>query len=419
MSAPGHYFEGAAVPRRAAGASTALRSGFVYLDNNATTPLDSRVRAAMVDWLENGFGNPSSIHRAGQRARGVLEEARSRVAALLGAEPPEIVFTGSGTEANNAVLATIGRLARQRSGGRHVVVSAFEHPSVVQGVRRLEADEGFTVTEVAPGADGCVRTQAVASALRADTALVAIMLANNELGTLQPVAEIAAAARAGEIPVLCDAVQAVGKVKVRVAELGVDYLTVAPHKFHGPLGAAALWVRSGAPLEPLLVGGGQERRRRASTENLTALLGFGIACENAAGELAARAEHLLALRERFECGLDGLAGASVRCARSPRLPNTTSVTFDGVDATTLLMRLDLEGFAVSTGAACASGTVEPSRTLLALGLSESEALSTLRVSFGMTNTAHEVDAFLPVLAAAVDTLRRVAAIQLARRGGER
>ncbi|HVS66581.1 MAG TPA: cysteine desulfurase family protein [Thermoanaerobaculia bacterium] len=394
----------------------------VYFDNNATTPLDSRVRDAMIEWLGCGFGNPSSVHRYGQRARGVVEAARVRVAHLLGGEPSEIVFCASGTEANNAVLAMIGRRARRGGGGRHVVISAIEHPSIVQAARRLEAEEGFEVSEIAPGADGVVRVEDVIAALRPDTALVALMLANNELGTLQPVAELARACRERGVPVLCDAVQAAGKVAVRVAELGVDSLVIAAHKFHGPLGAAALWVRSGTAFEPLLVGGGQERRRRASTENAPALLGFGLGCELAAGELEERGRRLLALRERLERGLLDVPGAIVRCRTAPRLPNTSCVTFSGVDATTLLMRLDLEGFAVSTGAACASGTVEPSRTLRALGLEEDEALSTLRVSFGLGNTGEEVDAFLPVLSRAVTALRAGAPRETAQgtmRGGRR
>ncbi|HVS16766.1 MAG TPA: cysteine desulfurase family protein [Thermoanaerobaculia bacterium] len=399
MSARPRYFVDAGAP------SSPPAAGGVYLDHNATTPLDPRVRAAMIGWLELGFGNPSSIHGFGQRARGVLEDARERVAALLGAAPVEVVFTASGTEANNAVLATFGR----RAPGGHLVTTALEHPSVTRAAARLTVDCGFQVTEVAPDPRGVVSVEAVAAALRRDTALVAVMLANNELGTIQPVAGVAAVCRERGIPVLCDAVQAAGKIPVRVAELDVDYLTVGAHKLHGPLGAAALWVRPGAPLDPLLVGGSQERRRRASTENLLALLGFGLACELAGTELESRARHLSALRDELERGLAGIPAVTVRGAGAARLPNTTSATFHGLDASTLLMRLDLAGFAVSTGAACASGTVEPSRTLLSLGLARADALATLRVSFGITNTRQEVAAFLPVLAAAAVALRANAA----------
>jgi cysteine desulfurase len=235
------------------------------------------------------------------------------------------------------------------------------------------------------------------------------MLANNELGTLQPVAEVARACRAHGVAVHCDAVQAVGKVPVRVDDLGVDYLTLGGHKFHGPLGGAALWVRPGAPFDAHQLGGSQERRRRAGTVDVPAAVGLGRACELAASELPERRRCLLALRERFESGLGAIPGAQVRCATAPRLPHTTNVGFAGLVGQALAVRLDLAGFAVSTGAACHSGVVEPSETLLAMGIPAAEALSSLRVSFGLTNTPAEVEAFLPVLAREVAALRAHAA----------
>ncbi len=378
----------------------------VYLDHNATTPLHPRARAAMLPWLGEQHGNASSLHRFGQIARNAVEEARENVAALLGAQPPELVFTASGTEGNNAVLADLGR--RFPAGGPrgHLVISAIEHPSVREGAFRLAA-EGFEVTRVSPGKDGVVPAEAMIEALRPDTRLAALMLANNELGTLQPVAEVAAACRARGIPVLCDAVQAVGRIPVSVAELGVDYLTLGAHKFHGPLGAAALWVRRGAEVGGLLVGGSQERRRRASTENVPAIAGFGAAAAAAREEGPARTAHLASLRDRFEAGLADIPGAIVHCGASPRLPNTSHVAFLGAEGEALLIRLDLAGFAVSTGSACSSGAVEPSKTLLAIGLPPEEALSSLRVSFGVTNRMEEVDAFLAVLARELAELRRV------------
>ena len=231
------------------------------------------------------------------------------------------------------------------------------------------------------------------------------MLANNEIGTLQPVAEIASLCRARGVPVLCDAVQAVGKMAVDARALDVDYLTLGGHKFHGPLGAAALWVRRGNNLDPLLVGGAQERRRRAGTENVPALVGLGTACRLARTELDHRHRHLARLRDRFETGLLGLDETRIHCRSSPRLPNTTNVAFSGVDAQALLIRMDLAGFAISTGSACASGSVEPSTTLLALGLSVEEALSSLRISFGMPNAPDEVDALLAQLSLELDALR--------------
>ena len=372
----------------------------VYLDHNATTPLHPKAREAMLPWLGERHGNPSSIHRFGQVARNAVEEAREKVAALIGARPLEIVFTGSGTEGNNAVMFGLAT--------GHLVISSIEHPSIREGAARLER-LGMEVTRVSPGPDGVVSAREFTAALRPDTKLACLMLANNELGTLQPVAEVANACRERGIPILCDAVQAVGKIPVDVRQLGVDYLILGAHKFHGPLGAAAVWVRKGMPLTGLLVGGSQERRRRASTENVPAIVGFGAAAEAAREELDARRALLSSLRDRFEALLpERVPGAIVHCASSPRLPNTSHVAFPGVEGESLLIRLDLAGYAVSTGSACSSGTVEPSKTLLAIGLSRDEALASLRISFGITNRSEEVDGFLDALAREVAELRRVA-----------
>ncbi|PYQ62008.1 MAG: cysteine desulfurase NifS [Acidobacteria bacterium] len=384
----------------------------IYLDHNATTPLHPRAREAMLPWLGGGsHGNPSSVHRFGQAAREAVEGAREQVAALLNVRPLEVIFTASGTEANNAVIFDVARKAGRRG---HLVISAIEHPSVREAAARVAA-EGMEVTRVSPRGDGVVHVDEILAALRPDTRLVALMLANNELGTLQPVAEVAAACGERGIPVLCDAVQAVGKIPVDAAALGADYLVLGAHKFHGPLGAAALWVRKGVEISGHLVGGSQERRRRASTENVPAIVGLGAAAAAAREEMAHRTAHLAALRDRFEAVLPGLIpGAIVHCRQSPRLPNTSHVAFTGVEGAfmegeSLLIRLDLAGFAVSTGAACSSGSVEPSKTLLAVGISRQEALSSLRVSFGIGNTSEEVDAFLGALAREVAELRRAVA----------
>ena len=372
----------------------------VYLDHNATTPLHPKAREAMLPWLGERHGNPSSIHRFGQVARNAVEEAREKVAALIGARPVEIVFTGSGTEGNNAVMFGLER--------GHLVISSIEHPSIREGAARLER-LGVEVTRVSPGSDGVISAQEMTAALRPDTRLVCLMLANNELGTLQPVAEVSNACRERGIPVLCDAVQAVGKIPVDVRQLGVDYLVLGAHKFHGPMGAAAVWVRKGRELTGLLVGGSQERRRRASTENVPAIVGFGAAAEAAREELDERRALLAGLRDRFESLLpERVPGAIIHCSSSPRLPNTSHVAFPGVEGESLLIRLDLAGYAVSTGSACSSGTVEPSKTLLAIGLSRDEALASLRISFGITNQPEEVDGFLDALAREVAELRRVA-----------
>ena len=377
----------------------------VYFDHNATTPLDPRVREAMLPWLGERHGNPSSAHRFGQAAREAVEAAREGVAALLAADPLDVVLTASGTEANNAVVWEVARAAGWRG---EILASSFEHPSVLRAAERCAA-MGMTARQVPPGPDGVVPAAAMRAALGAETRLVCLMLANNELGTLQPVAEVAAACRERGVPLLCDATQAAGKVAVEVAALGADYVVLGGHKMHGPLGAAALWIRPGAFFEGHQVGGSQERRRRAGPVDVPAAVGLGAACELARRELASRHAHLLALRGRFEEGLAGIPETTVHGLGAPRLPHTTNVRFAGLIGHDLAIRLDLAGFAVSTGAACHSGVVEPSGTLLAMGLPADEALGALRVSFGMTNTLAEVERFLPVLAREAAALRAAGA----------
>ena len=371
----------------------------VYLDHNATTPLDPRVAEAMAPWLGGRHGNPSSVHSFGRAARAAVELAREQVADLVGGEPPEVVFTGSGTEANNAVL-----LSAFAGAGGHLVISELEHPSIQAAADRLES-LGVDVTRLCPAADGVVDAGEVAAALRPDTRLVCLMLANNELGTVQPVAEASAACRARGVPLLCDAVQAAGKLAIDAGVLGADYVVVAAHKFNGPVGAAALWIREGAAFEPLVLGGGQERRRRAGTENVAALVGFGACAALASRELDGRIERLRRLRAGLEAGLAGVPDARPHCASSLRLPHVTHVAFPGLIGEELVVRLDLAGFAVSTGAACASGVVEPSRALLAMGVEAAEALASIRISLGTTNDEAEIARFLPVLEREVEALR--------------
>jgi cysteine desulfurase len=368
----------------------------------------------MLPWLTGEHGNPSSAHGFGRKARAAVETAREQVARLLGARPEDVVFNGSGTEGNNTVILDRGAArasgAADESAPGHIVFAAFEHPSVGAAVARLE-EQGVQSTRVAPGADGLIAPAAVEAALRENTRLVCVMLANNELGTLQPVAELAALCREralpeGGIPVLCDAVQAVGKVPVRVEELGVDYLTLGGHKFHGPLGVGALWIRPGHRVRSLLLGAAQERGRRASTENVPGIVALGAAAELAHRELDQRAAFLRELRDRFEAGLVAIPDAVVHCAGSPRLPHTCHVAFLGVVGQELMMALDEAGMAVSTGAACGSGSPKPSATLLAMGMDADEAIASLRISFGRTNTTDEIDRLLAALAAQVERLRR-------------
>lgn len=382
-----------------------------YFDHNATTPLDPRVVEAMLPWLSGSHGNPSSAHGFGRAARRAVEKARRQVAALLGVDldaegSGRLVFTASGSEANNMVIAAVGRRWSHRG---HVVLASFEHPSVVRAVERLTA-QGMTATRVAPGADGVVPAEELMGALTAQTRLVCLMLANNELGTIQPVQEVAAACRERGIPLLCDAVQAAGKIEVDGPALGVDALTLGGHKFHGPLGAAALWLREeglreGLEVEPYVLGAAQEGGLRAGTENVPALVGLGTASELARRELAERRTKLAALRDRLEEGLGRIPDARIHGAGSPRLPHTTNVAFPGLVAAELMAALDGEGFAVSTGAACSSGRPTPSATLLSMGLPREQAVAALRISFGLTNTQDEIERFLAVLPSRVEQLR--------------
>lgn len=386
--------------------------GAVYFDHNATTPLDSRVRDAMLPWMSGDHGNPSSVHSFGRRAREAVDAARESLARNLGGVPHEYVFTASGTEANNAVILGLAHKAADAAKGLpggpcgHLVVSAFEHPSILRAADRLEAS-GVQVSRIAPAADGLIDTAKLVDSLEDESFLVCLMLANNEVGTIQSVHEVARVCGEHGVPVLCDAVQAVGKIPVQIEDLGVDYLTLGAHKFYGPTGAAALWVRGGAAFESYLVGGSQERRRRAGTENVLAIVGLGVALELAVAELEERRATTEALRDRFEGGLEAIKDVVIHAAQSSRLPNTSNVACLGVSADSLMIRLDLQGFAVSAGAACSSGKPEPSAALLSMGIDPVEALSSVRVSFGPTNTSEEVDRFLEVLGREVATLREL------------
>lgn len=372
-----------------------------YFDNNATTPLDPRVSEAMLPCFGPDHGNPSSVHRAGREARHAVETAREQVAALLGGKASQVVFTSSGTEGNNTVIYATGRLSGFRG---HIVTTSLEHPSVGQAAARM-ADMGMEVTQVPPNADGVVEPGAIEAALRQDTQLVCLMLANNELGTLQPVKGVAALCRERGVATLCDAAQAVGKIPVRVDELGVDFLTLGGHKFHAPLGVGALWVREGLTVEPLMVGGSQEDGRRAGTVNVPAVVGLGKAAELAAAELSDRRNLLIEMRTRFERGLASIPDAVVHAAKALRLPHTTHVAFLGISGHALMLKLDEAGYAVSTGSACHSGKPQASPVLLEMGISEEEALASIRVSFGILNTVDEVTAFVETLAAVVMMMR--------------
>ncbi len=376
----------------------------VYLDHNATTPLAPEVLETMAACLGQVYGNASSIHHFGQEARQRLEAARRQVAALIHCQPGEIVFTGGGTEADN--LAVLGVV---RAGGRpaHVVTTAIEHPAVLAACQQLER-EGAAVTRVAVGAGGVVNPDDVARALRPETALVSVMHANNELGTVQPIAEIARLTRAAGVPLHVDGVQALGKIAVDVEALGADLYSMSAHKLYASKGVGALYVRKGTRLAPLVWGGHQERERRPGTENVPGIAGFGTAAELAAVRLAEDQERLGGLRDRLEtAALERIPGVSVNGARWKRTANTSNLCFEGIDGEALVIALDLRGFAVSTGAACSSGAITPSHVLTAIGLSADRARASMRFSFGRANTAAQVDQLVEALAGSVAHLRRI------------
>jgi cysteine desulfurase len=372
-----------------------------YFDHNATTPLAPEVLETMVSCLGQVYGNASSIHHFGQGAKQRLETARRQVASLIHANPAEIVFTGGGTEADNMAVFGVAR------GAKHVITSAIEHPAVLMAVKQLER-EGTAITCLRVGSSGVESPDDVRRALRPDTALISIMHANNELGTIQPLAEIARIAREAGVPLHADGVQALGKIPIDVDALGVDLYSVSAHKIYGPKGVGALYVRKGTKLSPILFGGHHERDRRPGTENVAGIAAFGAAAESAGRSLAAEAERLGALRDRLENTLlERIPSSGVNGSRWNRVPNTSNLYFDGVDGEAMVISLDLRGFAVSTGAACSSGAIAPSHVLTAIGLPDDRARASMRFSLGRANTAEQVDALADAVLASVGHLRRI------------
>jgi cysteine desulfurase len=376
----------------------------IYLDHNATTPLRPEVLAAMQDYLAGEFGNPSSLHRFGQAARAGLEEARARLALALGCAPGEVFFTSGGTEADNWALLGC---AAARGKGR-IVTTAIEHHAVLHTCRHLEK-QGYELCLARPDGRGWVDPGAVEALLDEHTVLVSAMHANNETGVLQPVAQIGRLARERGIPFHVDAVQSLGKEPVRVGELGADLVSVSAHKLNGPKGVGALYVRAGTPLQPWTHGGGHEGGRRAGTENTAGIAGFGRAVELALAQQAERRLLLEQLRDRLEAGILGaVEGVRVNGQGAPRLPNTLNISVEGVQSEALLLGLDLEGVAVSSGSACSAGGTEPSHVLLAMGLDRRLAAGSVRFSLGWGNSRAEVERVLAVLPGLVRRLRALA-----------
>ena len=376
----------------------------IYLDHNATTPVAPEVADRMAAALREEFGNPSSVHHFGQRAKAAIDEARSAVAALIGGDAGEVVFTSGGTESDNFAIRGVAE-ALEPTGRRHLVTTTIEHEAVLNTFKAL-ARRGWTTTLTNVDQSGIVSPDAAAAHLTPQTALVTVMHANNEIGTVQPVADIARLAKARGVLVHTDAVQSVGKIPVDVKALGVDLLSLSAHKIYGPKGVGAIWIRRGLRLSPLLTGGKHERSRRAGTENVAGIIGMGVAAQLAMAKMADESARLSILRDRLETGvLTGVSGTAINGDRSTRVPNTSNISFDRVEAESVLIALDLEGVAVSTGSACSSGTLEPSHVLKAMGFPAHRAQNSIRFSLGAATTEADIDRVIAVLPGLVDKLR--------------
>ena len=383
----------------------------VYFDYNATTPPTPEVVDRVAAATRDLFGNASSVHHFGQQAKAALDEARSAVAALIGADPSEVVFTAGGTESDNFAIRGVAD-ALDATPRRHLIATAIEHEAVLNTYKAL-AKRGWRITLLPVDQTGVVAPERLAEALGDDTALVSVMHANNEIGTIQPIAELAALAHSRGALFHTDAVQSAGKIPVSVRTLGVDLLSLSAHKFNGPKGAGALFIKRGTRLQPILTGGKHERNRRAGTENTPALAGMGVAARQAVQKMASEHARLAALRDRLEAGIvAAVPGTAVNGDPAQRVPNTTNISFDRIEAESLLIALDLEGIAVSTGSACSSGTLEPSHVLKAMGYPVHRTQNSLRFSLGLFSTDAEVDRTIAALPRLVEKLR-----SLSRGGG--
>jgi cysteine desulfurase len=376
----------------------------IYLDHNATTPLHPAVIDRMTAVLRDEFGNPSSVHHYGQRTKAIVDEARSAVAALIGADPTEVVFTAGGTESDNFAIRGVAE-ALEASGRRHLIASSIEHEAVLNTCKAL-ARRGWRITLLPAAQSGVVSPDALRAVMTDDTALVSVMQANNEVGTIQPIAELAQIAHEKGALFHTDAVQSAGKIPVQVKTLGVDLLALSAHKMNGPKGVGALWLRRSIRLVPVLTGGRHERGRRAGTENVPGIAGCGVAATVAMQKMAGEHTRLAALRDHLEGEvLRSVPGTAINGGSSPRVPNTTNISFERIEAESLLIALDLEGIAVSTGSACSSGTLEPSHVLKAMGFPAHRTQNSIRFSLGQGNTEADVNRVISVLPGIVEKLR--------------
>jgi len=379
----------------------------IYLDHNATTPVDAAVLDAMLPYFSGEFGNASSIHTFGQRARAAVETAREQVAALLNARAQEIVFTSGGTESDNHAIFGIVQSHLATNAAAHIITTSIEHEAVLNTCEALEK-QGAGVTYLPVNRDGVINLNDLRRALRPETALITVMHANNELGTIQPIEEIGRIASEADVYFHTDAVQSAGKIPLDVKTLQVDLLSLSGHKFYAPKGIGALFIKSGTHLRQFLYGGHHQRGFRPGTENVAGIVGFGKAAEIAKVSLEQDVTRISHLRDTLEQGLLArVADCRVNAARAPRTPNTCNFTFDGIEGEALVIALDLKGLACSTGAACSSGAVEPSHVLTAIGLSASEARASIRFSLGRHTSESEIAVALEIVPAAVAQLRQL------------
>lgn len=380
----------------------------IYADNAATTAMSPAAIEALFQCIHNTDGNPSSLHSAGQRAAETLAEARGRIAARLGCEPSELIFTSGGSEADNQALRGAARLGAAK-GKKHIVSTAFEHHAVLHTLRRLE-QEGFTVTLLDVHEDGIITPEQVRAAIRPDTCLVSVMYANNEIGTIQPIAEIGRVCREAGVLFHTDAVQAVGHLPVDVRAQNIDLLSLSAHKFHGPKGVGALYVRRGLRLDPLIEGGAQERGRRAGTENLPAIVGMAAALDEACDKMDRTTAHLLPLRDKLIAGLAAIPHGALNGDAQRRLPGNVSFCFEGIEGESLLLLLDDKGICASSGSACTSGSLDPSHVLLAIGRPHDVAHGSLRLSLGEDVTEEEIDYLIGAVTETVAYLRSISPV---------
>jgi len=376
---------------------------FVYADNAATTEMSAAAKKAMIDAIETVWGNPSSLHTNGQEAKAALDEARQTIAACLNAEPREIYFTSGGSEADNQAINSMAALGAKK-GKKHIISTKFEHHAVLHTLKKLEK-QGYEITLLDVGREGIVTAEAVAAAIRPDTALVTIMAANNEIGTIQPIREIGALCREKKIPFHTDAVQAVGHIPVDVKADNIDLLSLSAHKFHGPKGVGVLYARKGIILTSLIEGGAQERNKRAGTENVPAILGMAAALQEACENMAANAEKIIPMRDKLITALTAIPHTVLNGHPQQRLPGTVNLCFEGIEGESLLLLLDANGIEASSGSACTSGSLDPSHVLLALGLPHEVAHGSLRLSIGENNTMEEIDHIIETVPGVVNLLR--------------